>query len=189
MAYDSESAAAVLFGGQSPDGTYFDQTLAFENGVRWKQMAPATVPPGRSYPAMTYDSKVDRVLLWGGAADDSMWEYDYSSDAWSEVKTTGGPSRRANLHMVYLPNQDKTLLFGGRDIATGELLGDTWLYDNAAKTWQKLDLSLAPSPREHYAMCHNSDNGLVYLYGGGINDMWSFDPANLSWTKLLVPTP
>ena len=80
-------------------------------------MESAVKPPGRNFQAMAYDSKADRVILWGGdtggVSDNSVWAFDYNSQTWEERKTGAGPSNRWLHQMSYDPVTDRTILYGG----------------------------------------------------------------------------
>jgi hypothetical protein len=99
LAYDSESDRMILFGGfDVRDWFLQDDTWAYDNNLdTWTEMKPAVSPPGRNYQAMTYDSKADRVLTWGGMYIDesplpaSMWAYNYNKNRWQEIETGEGP--------------------------------------------------------------------------------------------------
>ena len=70
MAYDTESNRIVLFGGA--DRYSFcglSDTWTYDVATNsWQDMNPAPAPPGRCCAGMAYDSKADRIIMFGGAA-------------------------------------------------------------------------------------------------------------------------
>jgi N-acetylneuraminic acid mutarotase len=98
LAYDSESDRVILFGGYDMSDFFYNETWAYDfNTNTWTEMKPKTSPPGRNFHAMTYDSKADRILVWGGLnttgtapVDESIWAYDYNTNLWQEIKPGDG---------------------------------------------------------------------------------------------------
>jgi hypothetical protein len=75
LAYDPDLGAVVLFGGVSGDvvsqtpnplARVFDDLWSW-NGTAWTQLHPATLPPGRFFSQMTYDSTNHELVLFGGS--------------------------------------------------------------------------------------------------------------------------
>ena len=67
MAYDAALRVVVLFGG-CVDGIWEDTTNEtwIWNGINWRQIHPATVPPDRYLLGMDYDPIHHDVLMFGG---------------------------------------------------------------------------------------------------------------------------
>jgi len=95
MAYDAQSDRIVLFGGEITGGVHDDQTWIFHlNANTWTSASPGARPSGRSYHAMTYDSRSDRVLLFGGdvpGLSDEMWAYDFDANRWVPLTRPSAP--------------------------------------------------------------------------------------------------
>ena len=59
--------------------------------------------------------------------------------------------------------------------------------------WSQIKVSGdAPSPRAEHAMCASDDGNQIFVFGGQVqnkafNDLWRFDVASSSWTKLDAP--
>ncbi|MHA2064925.1 MAG: Kelch repeat-containing protein [Candidatus Thorarchaeota archaeon] len=86
MAYDVESDIIILFGGIVFDaflGSYlYNDTWAYDvNTNTWTNMTPAVGPSARTGHSMTYDSKSDRIILFGGY----NWTggSNYMNDTWT----------------------------------------------------------------------------------------------------------
>ena len=172
-----------------------------EKGI-WENRHPAVEPPGRWGSMMTYDSRADRALLFGGAALttfdpnldisplNDLWAYDYETNTWTERHPAVSPPPRQWHAIVYVPSIDRAILFGGFDPSNNSLLNDTWAYDYRHNRWTNLHPEHAPAPRfSHYMAFEPRTNRLV-LYGGfrGVyesvdGETWIYDIARNRWTQ------
>jgi N-acetylneuraminic acid mutarotase len=133
MAYDSESDRVILFGGEGSSG-YFSDTWAYDyNTNTWTNLTPLSGPNARAYHAMAYDSKSDRVILFGGEwmAFSDTWVYDYNTNTWTMMNPSTSPGARSKHAMAYDSKSDRVILFGGFSIY---YLSDTWVYDDSEDT-------------------------------------------------------
>jgi hypothetical protein len=203
LAYDSESDRTILFGGLNVrDWFYCEGTWAFDyNTNTWTEMKPELNPPGRNYQAMTYDSKADRVLTWGGMYWDesplpeSMWAYDYNSNSWEEFPTGEEPYPKSRDYaaMVYDVESDRTILFGGLPIEDPDGEVGTWAYDYNTHTWQEMKPTIEPPSVSRHAMVYSVATDQVLLFGGELddgvqytytNEIWAYDFNTNTWTDL-----
>jgi hypothetical protein len=202
IAYDSESDRIILFGGLGKDWLFHDDTWAYDyNTNTWEEMKPLVSPPGTNFQAMTYDSKADRVLTWGGVYIDgtplpaSMWAYDYNTNTWEERKTGDGPYPKTRDYavMAYDAQSDRTILFGGLPIEDPDEEVGTWAYDYNTNTWQEMNPILEPPYVSQHAMVYSVATDRVILFGGlldsGIpndftDEFWAYDYENNKWTDL-----
>src|SRR3989442_8385889 len=83
-------------------------------------MAPLVGPPVRDFHAMAYDSRSDRVILfggWGGYGNPrplgDTWAYDFSTNTWTQMFPAVGPPARMYFAMTYDNQSDRVILFGG----------------------------------------------------------------------------
>ena len=91
MAYDAARGATVLFGGDTGAGA--EGRLAVNNdtwlwnGTTWSKAAPAASPSARMSHALAYDSRRERVVLYGGSSGTQTfgdtWEWDGAN--WRQV--------------------------------------------------------------------------------------------------------
>jgi hypothetical protein len=82
MAYDVQSDRVLLFGGGLIDmRPLMAETWAYDFNVNtWTNLTSTGGPSARTGPSMTYDSRSDRVLMFGGFGaygfqDDTVWAY------------------------------------------------------------------------------------------------------------------
>src|SRR5438132_10443635 len=143
-------------------------------------MTAALGPSARFGPAMVYDSKSDRVILFGGGVSPNpnwyqtaeTWAYDFNTNTWTNMTPSSGPSARRFHAMAYDSTNDLTILFGGT-VHFENLLGDTWAYDFNTNTWTNMTPPVAPGARELHEMAYDSKAHLTVMFGGvGIVGPW-----------------
>jgi N-acetylneuraminic acid mutarotase len=205
LAYDAESDRIILFGGFNMSGFLYDDTWAYDfNSDTWTEMKPAINPPGRNYQAMTYDSKADRILTWGGTdangtpLDANIWAYDYNTNTWQELAPGDGahPVVRDYSAMAYDPESDRTVVYGGVRLGSGETGNETWAYNYNTNTWMNLQPSAAPDKRSRHAMAYNAATNKIILFGGEVGPLefdytgetWIYDTSANTWTNIM-PQP
>ncbi len=192
MAYDSRADRTVLFGGitgmeAAADTWTFDLTTN-----TWTNVTPATGPSPRWSSAMAYDSRWDRVVLFGGFSGvlvNDTWTYDLSTNTWVDMNPAVSPPARGWTGMVYDALSDRIVLFGG---ATGAgVANDTWIYDLAANTWTRVYPAVSPTAREYFGMAYDSLADRIVLFGGWsdapyrlFGDTWTYDVATETWTEM-----
>jgi Galactose oxidase, central domain len=201
MVYDSESDRMIVFGGWSfAENAGTNDTWAYDyNSDTWTEVQTALKPPGRNFQAMTYDSKADRVILFGGDTggvnDNSVWAFDYNSQTWEERKPAGAaPSSRWLHEMSYDSEADRTILYGGYT-GSGALApnytlnnAETWAYDYNQNTWTQLNPGVNPGALSEFAQVYLGATDRVLLFGGIMTDgnisdkSWLYDFNTNSWS-------
>jgi hypothetical protein len=87
MTYNGDTESVLLFGGQSGPPC-FDDVWQLHAGV-WSLLAISTTPNGHCAATMAYDSKLSRVVLFGGVFssgfDPDTWTLAYSTEAVDEA--------------------------------------------------------------------------------------------------------
>jgi len=84
MAYDSHDGVVILFGGSAPNSVFSDTWTYDVSTNTWTEKNPSTYPPARGYFSMTYNSNVDKVILFGGWWwTESPWESGSFNDTWA----------------------------------------------------------------------------------------------------------
>jgi RHS repeat-associated protein len=82
LAYDAAGQQVVLFGGQGPNNTPIYGDTWVWDGTTWIQQLPATIPPGRTLPAMAYDAAHAQVVLFGGFTGPGGLSGSFANDTW-----------------------------------------------------------------------------------------------------------
>lgn len=174
--------------GAVPAPAYVAEIWASPDPQFWASRDPAvsgwirvatTGPSPRNGHAMVFDSRQNKIILFGGFDNQPQgdtWEYT-PARRWVKLNQSG-PSPRSNHAMAYDSARGKIVLFGGDD---GQLKKDTWEYTPGAG-W-KLVSTAGPSARSGQAMVYDSVRGKVVLFGGnGLNnaiqgDTWEYTPG------------
>jgi galactose oxidase-like protein len=199
LAYDSKADRLLTFGGDHifTDGTFFDDTWVYDPGAaRWTKRHPALSPPARSYYAMAYDAKADRLVLFGGEnvnhgdyfAD--TWAYSFGTDRWTQMHPKVSPPARYYTVVAYDSVRDRMLLFGGAANYSETPFDDLWAYDFGRDIWTELKpTGPRPTARAWHAMAFDNEAGILVLFGGGptragyTNEVWTFDPRTDTWSR------
>ncbi len=182
-----------------PPGHWYeikDSSIWVQHGVKANIMS--------SWSGGVYDSRRERLVIWGGGHLDydgnELYAFDFNDFKWVQVtqKTPqeqrvksvdvyadGLPSARHTYNGIqYIPTIDRFFSSGGSVWGSGGCLGGTWLYDfdavPAESGWQNL-----ADDRGGCAMTSAYDpvTGHVWYTSGG--NLFEFDPLNLAspWTK------
>ena len=200
IAYDSDSDRIIMFGGF--EFTKFrpvDETWVYDyNTNTWTNMQPRAHPTGRNFQGMVYDSKADRIVMWGGGGVRSalqgsdkpaVWTYDYNTNLWQQLESSkDGPAVRYYINPVYDAKADRIIVYGGYDYGNNE----TWLYDLNTNTWQQVFPDNNPGAISRYGMVYVKDVNRTILFGGQDGatpfvykgDTWSFNLKADRWNNI-----
>jgi Galactose oxidase, central domain len=195
MAYDAARGEVVLFGGNRvlfgdsahPPAMLGDTWIL--RGDRWAR-ASAAGPSPRSEAAIAYDTRRQRIVLFGGYDLSpegrphrlgDTWEWD--GTRWSRATGTGPPPR-SGAAMAWHPGWG-VVLFGG----SGGPLSDAWRWDGHG--WTRLELGPTPG-RFNTAMARDPASGRLVRYGGWdgkgrVSDTWELQARG--WTQLTLESP
>lgn len=189
LCYDAHRREAVAFGGGgiwgrvgaqkepvSPGAWIFDETAK-----RVRRLLPE-------------DQGIVEARRWfpGHAG---TWLFSETEKTWRalEQPLSQQPAARILPGMAYDANANKIVLFGGDDLA--RCLNDTWLYDSASRTWERIETATAPVARAGHAMVYVPGQKAVLLaggYAGGwkpLRDVWVFETEKGEWSQLDIDLP
>jgi hypothetical protein len=113
--------------------------------MTWVNLNPATPPPARSGPGMTYDPVQKLVVLFGGIGDSNKYLNDtwtFNGVTWTEQDPTTAPPPRQQPGMAYDFAAKQVVLFAG--IGRGGDLLDTWTWNGS--DWTQLTTATNPGP-------------------------------------------
>jgi galactose oxidase-like protein len=193
MAWDEFDREAVLFGGYSGTGLYFNDTWTYSHGS-WSNATGTTnhTPSARWRASMTYDASDGYIVLFGGTnslgtALSDTWKF--FNGTWTQLTVNGTPPVRFRASMTYDPVDNTTVLFGGcTSTSCASPDSVTWGYHNY--NWTNLNPSSHPSARVYYGVTYSPVARTVLLWGGStssasnvpVSDTWNF--TNNTWTSL-----
>ncbi len=212
-AWDPKGQRLMFFGGNEaiplncqPGATGFvGETWAYKPTCDgFVRIQTSDAPKTRGRHVAVYDSVNEAMLIHGGRFRDGSsgtytlygdtWSFDLKTDTWSKLAgATDGPSKRVNHAAAFA--RGKMYIMGGNDSDDGLVFNpkrDTWAFDPATASWEKLDTTNNPPGRLYHPMATDGDH--LYVYGGGDenalfgtgfhNDLWSLDLDTLKWTEL-----
>jgi hypothetical protein len=131
MVYADSIGEVVLFGGVDKAGHRFSDVWTFNyTKMSWTNITPTVSPYGWSGMASAYDTKTNRLMVFGGIDDhggvnNDIQYFSLDTKQWGGFSALKSPSKRTEAAMVYDPLNDGFLMFGGND---GSYKCDTWMF-------------------------------------------------------------
>ncbi len=164
--YDPATNQMIVFGGRGGDPLDIifndDWRLTDANGVgapAWILVTPSGTPPSRRFQHRgVYDQVNDRMIVFGGGlgrsspCTNAVYVLTNASGAggtptWSFL-TSGGPAPRFSHSVVYDPDSNKLIVFGGSNCASAPSFNDLWVLSNANGSGGGTDLGAARPERQ-----------------------------------------
>ncbi|HZN39741.1 MAG TPA: hypothetical protein VFD82_13110 [Planctomycetota bacterium] len=146
------------------------------DGAIWRRAADVGAQPG----FLWYDRARQHVR--------QLIEYDWYSStstfvhrervgsSWQTATVAGAPSLRVGMALAHDTTSNTVLAFGGMDVATGTMLGDTWRFDGVAWT---LVATTGPAARNRASLAYDTARQRMVLFGGydqtAYDDTWEWD--------------
>ena len=119
----------LLFGGSDGTGNLPLRVWRW-NGSDW-ELLDALAPTPRTNYGAAYDSRRDRVVVFGGRTQcgsgsylNETWEWD--GDSWLQRFPANSPAPRERCHLAYDASRSRVVLYGG---AGSIAYSDTWEWD------------------------------------------------------------
>jgi len=171
IAFDEARGVMVVQGGGRAGRILGGATWTYD-GTRWTMVADSNAGPGeRVHHAMAYDSRRQRVVLFGGFGTarqpaPDVWEWD--GTRW-ERRPAEGPGPRSRHRLAYDAARGVTVLYGGSSDRS------TWTWDGVR--WRNIPGDGPPATTMH-AMAYDMSRERVVLYGGGSerqSTLWEWD--------------
>jgi hypothetical protein len=181
--YDPVRQSMLIFGGRTNNGVSSNEVweLSLAGAPTWTILeTSATKPPPRSGHVLLFDSRRERLLLFGGADSitrNDCWALDLTvtPPEWGQGLPTGTlPSRRGYCSAVYDSLNDRAVVFGGADsvLADGPptgLISDVWVlpFSGGPFAWTQLTPSgTPPSPRAAGAAIYDRARQRMVMFSG-----------------------
>jgi hypothetical protein len=169
----------------------------------------AAAPSARTHARMVYDTRANRMILFGGTtrfdagtkktydlAD--TWEFD--GVKWQQRYTATTPPGRGGQAMVWDSNHLRVIMFGGHH-GNATQLNDTWVYDR--NDWQQIQTPQSPPARFLMGSAYDPLRDRLVIFGGNVEtlnvangavtttflyDTWEFDGTTWRQTSATGPT-
>jgi hypothetical protein len=193
-AYDSESDKTIIFAGRSCRSCPgLAETWAYDfKENSWTNLSPEVHPSNRVTGKMVYNSRVDRVMFFGGREFDGhsllmyygdTWTYEYNTNTWTEMNSPNPPPARFSHSLSYDSESDMVVMFGGNLITTSLPCFETWAYhyqpnipsvplnlqateiDNEVNLTWITSLTDAGSPITEYNIYRGNGSNSLIFYG------------------------
>lgn len=169
IAYDAKRSVVVKYGGNDADD-FPDLTVWELGATSWNgPLKPSTTPGQLSYYAMTYDSVMEKTLVYGGivsepfgADTDETWAWDGTS--WSEVTTTPNAGVAWDVAYAFDEKRKRSVYFGGTTFATGDR-DETWEL-SLANGWEQRNPLTKPGFTYSAKATYDADRDRVVMFGG-----------------------
>jgi len=175
--------------------------VTFDTAPRWTALPlrhPIQRPPVRGGAYVAYDSKRDRLLVYGGSnyagVLDDVWALTLGDSMdWQELHPLGqGPSPRSEGTMVYDPEGDRMILFGGyvqvgpREGEPTDQLFELDLSGEVPAWSQPYTTGDMPPPYVAHSAAWDAGSSSMLVVGGynGSPGAYLFEPVSGAWTKL-----
>ena len=135
---------------------------------------------------MVYVSDQDRFILFGGndlsgpnGANHHLadtWRYAWSSNLWTPLLQSEGPSARDYPIFSFDPNLGLLFLAGGFG---NTILSDLWAFNPTSDTWSNLTPARSPPPRFAAAGGFDLAGGILVVFSGLarsglLGDTWQY---------------
>lgn len=201
---DTRLDRMIVFGGADDSGQFRNDvwTLSLTEPHFWKALAPTgTAPVGRYQHGMVYDSKRNRVLVFGGysssGARNDTWILSLgAAPAWTSFAIGAPlPPARYGHSTLYDRSRDRLVVYGGN--STGAMLADAWVLPlTAPNVWSQLSPTGTPPPsRMMHSATLDAAHDRMIVHGGYhdvnqfLDDTWALSFAGApAWTNLAPAT-
>ena len=196
MYYDPEYNEVIFHAGVHNPTTVCDDMWAYNfTANNWYELHPSGGPVTGYGHSFVYD-EINKVgVLFGGRfysqLKNDIWLFNRSSLTWSQKVPTTKPMERYHTGMVYNPNDNTFIMFGGdNELVTSRSMDDTWIYNYQSNVWTEVETSTSPPACCKHEMVFDQYLDRAILFGGiGVgftvpyNELWYYDPITMTWSQ------
>ena len=118
---------------------------------------------------------------------------DPTDMGWTELSPANVPLGRDSHLIVYDPNANKVIMFGGwSDTSDVTYINDTWIFDPSTRDWTNVTSSVNPGARGYIKGVYDPTTQESIFFGGfnetmNFRDTWAFDYNGFSWRNISTP--
>jgi N-acetylneuraminic acid mutarotase len=196
LIYDSKAAKIILIGGSAEALVKpFNEIWTYDTASNVWSLVNSI---NSDHPVGAYDSQRDQLLIYTairvkstseGESTAIMDVLDLNSNTLERLDVTDIPFGYAFAPLVYDPEADRAVLFGGwvYDDNSGSN-NETFIYDPESKSWTQMSPDISPPARKDHMMVYHPTLDRVILFGGDERDehTWAYDVDTDTWTDLAV---
>ncbi len=182
LTYDPVRGVIVIMAG------YYQARQLWElNTSDWTMVnrsTPVNGPLQRQYPALAFDTKNGKLILFGGL-ESSMyrqdtWEWSGTSASFLQRTTVDTkPEGRYQGAMAYDSKRSRIMLYGG----TGQITyDDLWQWDPATRVWSQITVTgTRPGAMYGHWLFYDEKRDKLLLFNNSGYAVWEYDPALNNW--------
>jgi hypothetical protein len=196
MAYDTNADLVIYYcgiSGSSPSYTAIGETWSYDaNSDTWKDLQSANTPTGIAASKMIYDTKSDKMIMFGGInvangnqTINETWAFDYLTNSWTLMQPDVKPPAMGWPEMTYDSESDRLLIWGGWPSMEAKPSGERtslWAYDYNSDSWEELINTAGPLEDYQGSMVYVPDLDRSIVYVG--MQFWSYDYNHNHWEVL-----
>jgi Galactose oxidase, central domain len=217
--YDPGSNTLIVFGGVDGNDNLQNDVLietdangsgGFSGGTLSELYVSFPLPPARIFHTAVYDQTNNRMIVFGGCADqecllplNDTWVLTNANGsggttAWTELNPTGSlPSPRGSQGTVYDATNNRMIVFSGDNDL--QQFSDVWVLTNAnglggTPAWTQLSPTGGPPDAiDGSTAVYDPTSNAMIVFGGGecLNSVWTLSNANglggtPAWTNLIA---
>jgi hypothetical protein len=164
--------------------------------LEWKNLTPSQepMPQARRNGVAVYDPIDHRIIIFGGAGQDSLlndtWAFSLNTLSWTQLNTLGDrPDPRRGHDAIYDPVDQQMVIWAGQQ--GSRFFNDTWTLNLRTLEWRNVSPS-SGRPKARYGSASVYDpveRSLVQFAGfteegRRFQDSQSFGIASQSWTNI-----
>ena len=192
--FDTQDRRMIVFGGESASGRLNDVWAFDLDTQQWTDLTPASgsAPALRRTPVSVYDPVGHRMITWSGQGAtngffNDVWEFDLTTNTWSEFAPTGGPPNiRYGAAGVLDPVAGDLVTFAG--FTNQGRFDDVWRFGAGTVTWTDASPVVNPLERCLHSASYDSREHRMIMYGGqnagARDDIWALDLSTDTWEEL-----
>jgi galactose oxidase-like protein len=203
MVFVPDQKRFIMFGGSHAPSRPTGDTWSYSvDSGTWTLVVTTNPPPPRYCHCLAYLPDQNQVLLVGGRSDTqalppAAWTLDLATSTWTRVQGDAPPGVIGCMAawMPDYPGGGRAIVFGGG--GSRDVYNDTWAFDPAAQTFEKLMPAHSPPARgdgmARYDPGPAGGHGRVLIHAGVVqlfptphhlDDLWAFDGTD--WSEVAV---
>ena len=169
---------------------------AFPTPAEWRALAASgPLPPARRDAVLAYDTRRERLLLFGGRdgerAFNDTWAFDLNTSTWTEIVPPAAlrPTPRYSAVAGLDALRERLVLVAGAGDG-GAALNEVWTLNLAADVWQQQPIS-GDAPAARFGAAGgiaDYSNTLILSHGlngdRSFNDTWALDLETFTWRNV-----
>ncbi len=195
MVYIPTINSIFMYGGlNNTDSVGFtDSWILNLTSLEWKKIITAERPQMKSDCGITYDSRNDCVLLFGGfqggIRSNQLWKFNVTTANWKLISTTNSPTGRYGVGFVFNLENNQTYLFGGREFT---IKSEFYKLTAELDSWELVQTENTPYHRYWHSMVYANTTNEIIVFGGQsgigdremLEDTWIYSFARENWIEV-----